>query len=68
MSVYCAITRTNMVNRGRSSQYHIYESVGLCPIICVYWQDKVLPENINITGFTYEQVVKRIANIRYNTP
>ncbi len=54
MSVYCAITRTNMVNRGRSSQYHIYESVGLCPIICVYWQDKVLPENINITGFTYD--------------
>jgi hypothetical protein len=54
VSVYCAITRTNMVNRGRSSQYHIYESVGLCPIICVYWQDKVLPENINITGFTYD--------------
>ena len=54
VSVYCAITRTNMVNCGRSFQYHIYGAVGLCPTICVYWQDKVLPENINITGFTYD--------------
>ena len=48
VSVYCAITRTNMVNCGRSFQYHIYGAVGLCPTMCVYWQDKVLPENINI--------------------
>ena len=40
VNAYCAITRTNMVNRGRSSQYHIYGSVGLCPTICIFDRTK----------------------------
>lgn len=40
VSVYCAITRINMGNRGRSSQYHIYGMVGLCPTICIFDRTK----------------------------